>query len=64
MKQSFIITCLSRADLVETGFTESEIKAIPDWKMERLARKMGEAYVENGYWIDLESLARDILINE
>ncbi len=49
-KDSFPIASVSRADLEDKGYDTSEVD---DATMERLASKMGDAYVENGFWIDL-----------
>lgn len=62
--EDFPITSVSRQDLLSVGWTDEQIKTIPDWKMERLAEKMACAYLENGYWIDLKILAEDVLVNE
>jgi hypothetical protein len=60
-KESFVITRVSRPDLIDAGFTEEQIAKIPDSEMEHLASKMANAYVENTFWIDLEILANDLL---
>ena len=62
MDKPFKITSVAREDLLNVGFTEAEAKTIPDWKMKRIAEKMANAYVENSFWIDLEIIAKDIII--
>lgn len=47
---SFAIAHVSRADLEDKGYDTSNVD---DATMERLASKLGDAYVENGFWIDL-----------
>jgi len=53
-KDSFPIVSVSRADLEDKGYDTSEVD---DATMERLASKLGDAYVENGFWIDLPIMA-------
>lgn len=53
-KESFEITSVSREDLEAAGFDASDVD---DDTMERLADKMGDAYVSNGFWIDLPIIA-------
>ena len=53
-KESFKITSVSREDLEAAGFDASDVD---DYTMERLADKMGDAYVSNGFWIDLPIIA-------
>ena len=53
-KESFEITSVSREDLDLAGFDTSDVD---DSTMERLADKMGDAYVSNGFWIDLPIIA-------
>jgi hypothetical protein len=53
-KESFEITSVSREDLETAGFDASDVD---DDTMERLADKMGDAYVSNGFWIDLPIIA-------
>ena len=52
----FPVTHISREDLEGRGFDTS---TIDDCTMERIASKMGDAYCENGYWIDLDIIAED-----
>lgn len=56
----FPITSVCRFDL-KHKFTDKQIKKLDDSDMTRLAEKMANAYCENGFWIDLEILAEDIL---
>jgi hypothetical protein len=53
-EQYFKITSVHRDDLEERGFDTSKVD---DAAMERLARKMADAYVENCFWDDLETIA-------
>ena len=50
----FSIGCLHRDDLEAAGFDASNVD---DDTMDRLADKMGDAYVSNGFWIDLPIIA-------
>ncbi|MFR9543780.1 MAG: hypothetical protein SNJ29_15265 [Rikenellaceae bacterium] len=54
----FPVTHVSRDDLEGRGFDTSDTD---DCTMERIASKMGDAYQENGYWIDLDILAEDVV---
>lgn len=50
----FEVASVAREDLSNSGFDTSNIS---DSKMERIASKMGDAYVENGFWVDLDIIA-------
>lgn len=50
MQEEFIVCVLSRADLEALGYDPN---CLTDTEMKRLASKMGDAYVENGFWVDL-----------
>lgn len=54
MKESFIITEVSREDLEDIGFDTSKVS---DETMERLARKLGDDYCEQLFWTSLEIMA-------
>ena len=62
LTKPFKITSIAREDLIMAGFLTEDVKRIPDWKMERLADKMANAYLENSFWIDLKIIAEDILV--
>lgn len=51
-KTNFPITSLSREDITALGY--KNVESISDEVMEKIARKMGDSYLENSYWIDLE----------
>ena len=51
MKESFIISELSREDLEEVGFDASNIS---DETMEKLANKLGDDYCEYLFWTSLK----------
>ena len=53
-KVYFRITSVHRDDLELRGFDTSKVD---DFTMERLARKMADAYIENCFWDDLETIA-------
>lgn len=53
----FTITSVHRDDLKDKGF---DVSKVDDATMEQLARKMSEAYVENGFWVDLDIIAEDL----
>ena len=52
----FPITFLSRDDLTSRGFKGEDVD---DCTMKEIASKMGSAYCDNGYWVDLDILAED-----
>ena len=58
--KGFPVTSVCREDLKQ-NFTEKEIRSLDDGDMARIAEKMGDAYCENGFWIDLSIIARHIL---
>ena len=51
------ITSVARDDVAEAGF---DIEDISDEDMECLADKMENAYVGNGFWDDLKTIAEEI----
>ena len=51
MKESFVISELSREDLEEVGFDASNIS---DETMEKLANKLGDDYCEYLFWTSLK----------
>ena len=54
MKESFVISEVSREDLEEIGFNTSEVS---DETMEYLARKLGDDYCEQLFWSSLKITA-------
>lgn len=54
MKESFIITQVSREDLETIGYDTSEVS---DDTMERLASKLGDDYCEQLFWTSLDIMA-------
>lgn len=54
MKESFVITEVSREDLEELGYDTSEVS---DETMEYLAKKLGNDYCEQLFWISLDIIA-------
>lgn len=54
MKESFVISEVSREDLEELGFDTSEVS---DETMERLASKLGDDYCEQLFWTSLDIIA-------
>lgn len=54
MKESFIVTEVSREDLEAIGYDTSEVS---DDTMERLASKLGDDYCEQLFWISLDIMA-------
>jgi hypothetical protein len=54
MKESFVVTRVSREDLEALGYDTSEVS---DETMERLASKLGDDYCEQLFWISLDITA-------
>ena len=54
MKEEFIISVLSRADLEALGF---DVSNVDDDTMQRLADKLGDDYCEQLFWSSLKILA-------
>lgn len=54
MKESFIITEVSREDLEAIGYDTSEVS---DDTMEKLASKLGDDYCEQLFWTSLDIMA-------
>jgi hypothetical protein len=54
MKESFVISEVSREDLEEVGFDTSKVS---DETMEKLARKLGDDYCEQLFWTSLKIIA-------
>ena len=54
MKESFVITEVSREDLEELGYDTSEIS---DETMEYLAKKLANDYCEQLFWTSLDIIA-------
>lgn len=52
----FPVSFVTRDDLEVSGYDTSNMT---DSDMERLADKMGDAYCDDGYWIDLEIIAEN-----
>lgn len=54
MKESFVITEVSREDLEELGYDTSEVS---DETMEYLAKKLANDYCEQLFWTSLDIIA-------
>ena len=54
----FRITSVHRFDLEDAGF---DISNVDDATMDELADAMRDAYVDNGFWIDLPIIAEEVL---
>lgn len=54
MKEEFVISVLSRADLEALGF---DVSNVDDDTMQRLADKLGDDYCEQLFWSSLKILA-------
>jgi len=61
----FPVTYVSREDITDKIISGTKIPEqgieITDSEMERIADKMGDAYCEHNYWIDLEIIAENVL---
>ena len=63
MHKPFAITSVCRADL-KRCFSAEEIAQFDDGDMKRLADKMGDWYVDQSFWTDLELAGRRILADK
>lgn len=57
MKESFVISKVSREDLEEMGFDASNVD---DKTMEKLASKLGDDYCEQLFWSSLDIIAESL----
>jgi len=58
----YIITSVSRADLKDIGFNESEIATLTEEDMRQIAREMEETYLGIGlFWESLKTNAQQFL---
>jgi hypothetical protein len=56
----YAIAAISKADVAGKAFgTSDKEDLIPDDLMEEIASDMGDAYLDNGYWIDLDCMIED-----
>lgn len=56
-----IIQALVEEGNVTTAEARARVKTLTDDDMKIIADKMGDAYVSNGYWSDLQFIAEDVL---
>lgn len=59
MKESFVISEVSREDLDELGYDASKVS---DETMDRLASKLGNDYCEQLFWTSLDIIAECLKI--
>lgn len=52
--KQFQITSICRGDLEEAGF---DISMVDDSQMQHIASKLADAYLDNGFWVDLPIVA-------
>ncbi|WP_455674194.1 hypothetical protein [Phocaeicola sp.] len=57
LQESFPIAHIRRDEISSWGY---DVSNIPDNTMAELARRMGNAYCENGYWEDLRTIAGNL----
>jgi hypothetical protein len=56
----YAIAAISKADVAGKAFgTSDKEDLISDDIMEEIASDMGDAYLENGYWVDLDCMIED-----
>ena len=59
------ITTVHKEDIEATGdFTKEQIDSLTESDMERIADKLGNAYVDDCFWIDLPIITQNILENK
>ncbi len=59
--KEFVITSVTREDLVHAGFTKAVVEQISDEDMQQIASAMEDVYCDHGYWEDLELFTKRIL---
>lgn len=60
-KDYFVVTRVHRDDLASIGY---DVSNVTDETMQELADELGEAYVNDGFWIDLPIIAEHLGIPE
>lgn len=61
MKDDYYVIARLHRDDLRPEFTQEQIDSLTDYDMQIIANKMGDAYSDNGYWIDLKIIAEQIL---
>ena len=60
VRDLYAIAGISKEDVAEQAFSDCDkIDLITDDDMEEIASDMGDAYIENGFWIDLQCMIDD-----
>jgi hypothetical protein len=60
VRDLYAIAGISKEDVAAKAFDDCDkIDLITDDDMEEIASDMGNAYIENGYWIDLQCMIDD-----
>jgi len=59
--KEFPLTSICRHDLRDINLTTQEIESLDNEDMKRIASKLADAYLENGFWDDLKIIVEDIL---
>ena len=60
VREYYAIAGISKADVAGKAFDDCDkIDLIDDNLMEEIAVDMGDTYLENGYWIDLQCMIDD-----
>jgi len=62
MLRPVLKTTYASSDYMEEYFSEEEIARFGDVKMKYLANKMADVYIENDFWISLETLGKLISV--
>ncbi len=58
LKTEFVVLHVKRKDLLEIGATEAQARLFTDQDMEKIAKLLGDCYVNYGdYWPDLGEIA-------
>jgi hypothetical protein len=59
--KEYVVSSVSREDLEGIGF---DVSKVDDETMRKLASKLSDAYMENGFWIDLPIIAEYLEISK
>ena len=62
LNKEFVITSVTRADLVAAGFPKESVEQIDDEDMQKIASVMEDLYCDHGYWEDVQTAVNRVVI--
>jgi len=51
--EPFVVCEISKEDLIHARIDPQAVEALTEGEMQDIADKMGDLYIENGYWDDM-----------